>query len=150
MIVKEKVCAGWDGNSHPAFLWKRIKGKGYCKECSYKVENKKTSIKQISEKQKEKNITKKEDTKILHNWFNSLWETLPSNRSCTICDVAITGENLSVYWDHLVEKSRYPQFALDKENICFCCATCHAMKTGGKPRPKHKELIEQFKLKHNL
>lgn len=144
MIQKQKICAGWDENSHPAFLWKRIKGKGYCKDCTFKIEGQK-SINKVSVKQKDRNIIKRENTKILHNWFNQLWEALPLNKYCTICDTPITGENLSIYWDHLLEKSAYPEFALDERNICFCCGTCHAMKTGGKPRPKHKELIEEAK-----
>lgn len=145
MIIKQKICAGWDGNSHPAFLWTRIKGKKYCKECSYKVENKKSSINKVSEKQKEKNIKKKENTKILHNWFNVLWEKLPRDKYCSICSTPIYGENLSIYWDHLLEKSQYPQFELDERNICFCCGDCHTRKTNGSPLPKHKELIEQAK-----
>lgn len=143
MIVKEKICAGWDGNSHPAFIWKNIMGKKYCQQCSYKVEGKKSSISQISEKQKEKNIVKKENTEILHNWFNTLWKKLPQNKYCTICNKTIYGDNLSIYWDHLVLKSKYPEFALEEDNIVFLCGACHAKRTNGFPHPKHQKLIDE-------
>lgn len=143
---KLKICAGWDGNSHPAFLWKRIGGKGYCRDCTFRIEGQKT-INKISDKQKDKILNKKEATKSLHNWFEMLWKKLPLDKFCTICNKPILGENLSVYWDHLLEKHKYPELALNEENICFCCMECHALKTGGNPRPKHKELIEQAKSK---
>ena len=145
------MCAGWDGNSHPAFLWKRIKGRGYCKDCTYKLEIPKalnrTNINNISEKQKEKNVEKRKNTEILHNWFNILWEKLPKNKLCSICNTPIFGSNLSIYWDHLLEKNKYPELALNEDNILFVCGTCHTLKTNGNPLPKHKELIEEAKRK---
>ncbi len=144
MLQKQKICAGWDGNPHPAFLWKRINGKGYCKACTSKIEGTK-EIKRISKKQEERKQIKKENTKILHNWFNELWGKLPRNKHCTICSAPIYGENLTVYWDHLLEKNQYPELALEERNIVFCCQNCHEAKTNGHPLPKHKELIEQAK-----
>ena len=46
---------------------------------------------------------------------------------------------------NLLEKNKYPQFALNEKNICFVCEACHTIKTNGFPLEKHKELIEQAK-----
>ena len=149
MLVRQKICAGWDENSHPAFIWKRIKGKKYCKECSFKLESTK-GINKVSEKQKKKNIEKKENTEILHRWFDILWKKLPGNKLCTICNTPIYGENLSIYWDHLILKSKYPEFALEEDNIVFLCGDCHTNRTNGFPHPKHQKLIEEAEEKFGI
>lgn len=146
MVIKQKICAGWDGKTHPAFLWKRIKGKGYCKECSIRIEGYKP-IARISEKKKESIEGKKEETNKQFQLFLEIWKERKINgrNYCEVSGQLLPTEPLSIYFDHLLEKSSYPQFRYDKRNIIIVDGDVHAMKTNGKPLPKHKELIEEAK-----
>lgn len=67
------------------------------------------------------------------------------NKLCQSCQQKVWGQNKLLYWDHLLEKRKYPQFKYDRRNIFFCCADCHTKKTNGYPTPKHKEAIIQAK-----
>lgn len=146
MKTKQKICAGWDGNTHSAFLWKRIKGKGYCKECTLKLEPPKALVKR-TENQKEKVGIKRQETDKQFRLFLEIWNERKINgrNYCEVTGVLLPKEALSIYFDHLLEKSSYPQFKFDKRNIVIVDGDVHAMKTNGKPLPKHKELIEEAK-----
>jgi len=48
-------------------------------------------------------------------------------------------------FDHLLEKSKWPEFKYEERNICLCTMSEHTKKTNGFPLPKHQELIEQAK-----
>lgn len=125
MLNKKKDCEGWDGNSHLSFIYKRINGKKYCKSCAFKIEGK-TSIKKTTDKQKEKSKIKTENSLQLRNFFEFLWRKLPPKRECTICAKAITGDNKAIYWHHILAKAKYPDLALEEDNIVFLCETCHS------------------------
>lgn len=103
-------------------------------------------LKKISEKQKLKNIEKKEATRKLHEWLLELWNKLPYKKKCICCGTPIWGECLSTYFDHLLEKSKYAQFAMDIRNIYYpICGDCHKSKTDGFPKEPHKIAIENAK-----
>lgn len=139
-IIKkyEKLCAGWDGNSHPAFLWKKINGKGYCKKCSAILDNKKS----FDDRQIKNNETKKQ-----FNLFLEIWNERKINgrNYCEVSGEILPKEALSIYFDHLLEKNKYPQFRYDKRNIIIVSGDVHTLKTNGNPLKKHKELIEKAK-----
>lgn len=81
----------------------------------------------------------------MYSLFDELWEKLPKPRKCWSCDKKITGQNLSVYWDHLLEREFYPEFTLEERNLYFCCLKCHDSKTKGFPTEEHKQAIERAK-----
>lgn len=141
MDRKEKICAGWDGNPHPAFLWKRISGKGYCKNCTMKLE----PPKPIQSKRKDVDGKKKEDTERQFNLFLEIWEERKINGKnyCEVSGKLLPREALSIYFDHLLEKSKYPLLRYEKRNIIIVDGDVHMRKTNGHPLPKHKELIEE-------
>lgn len=155
MKVKQKVCAGW-GNQKPhlAFIWKRIKGIPYCKACTYRLQGvwdisligKKSTIKKISEKQKIKNQEKKVQTKLRFEMFLNIWNKL-KNKNCWSCNKYLGEEPSPAFFDHLIEKSKYPELDLVEENIFICCENCHANKTNGHPSLIHMEAIKQAKIK---
>mgnify|MGYP003452238504 FL=1 len=74
--------------------------------------------------------------------FNEHWDNHPT-KQCEACNKQLYGENKTYYHDHLLDKSKHPQLALDMDNLFLCCMDCHSAKTSGFPRPKHKEAIEQ-------
>ena len=145
MQVKRKTCAGWDNNTHPAFIWKRINGKSYCKICTYRIEGVRFAPK-VSNKQKIKNQDKKEQTKLRHQMFLNIWSKL-SNKTCWSCGKYLGNEPLSIFFDHLIEKSKHPKLDLIEENIYICCGDCHSLKTNGKPTKPHKKAVEEAKIK---
>ncbi len=81
----------------------------------------------------------------LHNLFMELWKKLSSPRKCTSCGQRIWGECLSIYFDHLLPKNKYPEFEFEEKNIYFCCVKCHSKKENGFPTEKHRESIEKVK-----
>lgn len=106
-------------------------------------------IRKISEKQKQKNKEKAEATKRLHVFFLELWDKLPKNKKCICCGDSIWGEISTIYFDHLLEKSKYPELAMEIDNIYYpVCSNCHGSKTNGYPKPKHKEAILKAKEKY--
>lgn len=54
-------------------------------------------------------------------------------------------EPLTYMFDHALEKSVYPEFALNKDNIILCTLLEHDAKSRGFPLPKHAELIDKIK-----
>lgn len=90
-------------------------------------------------------MTKQEEHEKRWEFFQQLWKNLPKNKYCQSCGVKIYGENKPLYWDHLLERNKYPNLQYEKDNMFFCCGDCHASKTNGWPKPKHKEAIEKAK-----
>ncbi len=98
-----------------------------------------TPLKKVSPKKKPKRGFTTED---MWNMFLEIWMERP--HKCESCDEYL-GELSSYMMDHLLEKSKYPELALNKNNIFLCCLRCHDQKTRGFPTDKHKLAIEQIK-----
>ena len=147
MLNKIKQCAGWDGNSHPAYIYKNINGKKYCKLCTYRLE----PPKQISKQSEKQRIRTKEDvkeTKEQFKFFLKIWEERKRADGRNYCEVS--GEQLpfepsSIYFDHLLEKSSFPEYRFDPENIIIVSWNVHTQKTNGFPHPEHLRRINEFK-----
>jgi 5-methylcytosine-specific restriction endonuclease McrA len=76
-----------------------------------------------------------------------IWKKRP--HECESCGRFLGNEALSSYFDHLLEKSTYPELRYKEENIFLVCVECHDKKTRGFPTDKHKEAIVNFKTKYN-
>jgi len=137
MIKKKKVCKNCNVEQ---FIWKA----GLCKSCS-SILNPPKKISYKSAKQKIKDIEKKEYTSKQFSMFYDIWAK--RRHYCESCGLWLGNEPLSIFFDHLLEKSKYEQFALMEENIFLCCYNCHSKKTNGFPTEKHKKAIEQVKIK---
>lgn len=137
MIKKKKVCKNCNVEQ---FIWKA----GLCKSCS-SILNPPKKISYKSAKQKIKDVEKKKYTIKQFNLFYDIWAK--RRHYCESCGLWLGNEPLSIFFDHLLEKSKYEQFALMEENIFLCCYNCHSKKTNGFPTEKHKKAIEQAKIK---
>jgi hypothetical protein len=93
----------------------------------------------------DKNMKLKPETEEQWKLFQELWAKLPVPRKCWSCDKPVYGTNKPLYWDHLLEKNKYPDLRLEPKNLFFCCGDCHQKKNMGWPTAKHKEAIEQAK-----
>lgn len=86
----------------------------------------------------------KQETKEQWEVFQEVWRDNPQ-RLCQSCGKKIYGANKPLYHDHLLEKSKYPQFRLDKRNLLLVCGDCHQRKSMGFPTEVHKLAIEKAK-----
>lgn len=62
----------------------------------------------------------------------------------------VSGEKLpkkfsTIFFDHLLERSKYPELEFEEENIILCTGDEHTKKSNGFPLPKHQELINKAK-----
>jgi 5-methylcytosine-specific restriction endonuclease McrA len=137
MIKNKKICQECKKET---FIW----SKNLCKNCFTKI-NPPKKIQYKSAKQKIKDIEKKEYTSKQFSMFYDIWAK--RRHYCESCGLWLGNEPLSIFFDHLLEKSKYEQFALMEENIFLCCYNCHSKKTNGFPTEKHKKAIEQAKIK---
>lgn len=87
----------------------------------WKKENKPKGIKKISDKKRER----------LKNWwekelFKEVWSE--RDHKCEECG-KILREAKAHNFDHIIPKSRWEKYRLDKDNIKLVCFACHFFKT---------------------
>jgi hypothetical protein len=91
----------------------------------------------------QKSQIKKEFTRELHKWFQSLWDRIiPESRKCLICGIPLVGENKTIYWDHLIEKTNRKDIAFETWNILLVCGDCHSNRHNGIIPDKYQEWID--------
>lgn len=119
------------------------------KRTSLKRGNK--GLAKVSKKKMEERHMKEEQDLCAND--NEVWKFLylhyisipPGERKCQSCGRNLASEPRSYYFDHLIEKSKRPDLAMEKDNIFLCCLTCHSLKTDGHPTDPHREAIEKAK-----
>jgi len=70
--------------------------------------------------------------------------------TCENCRTWLGPEPLTYMFDHVLEKSKYPELAFEPENIMYLCLTCHSKKTDGHMHNITTERINYLKTKYNL
>ena len=75
--------------------------------------------------------------------FLNIWKKRPHR--CENCDAHLGSEPLSYMFDHVLEKSKYPDLRYEEENICMLCLDCHSDKTNCKLSDFMKEKIKKVK-----
>lgn len=135
MIKKKKICKECEKET---FIWSR----NLCKNCFSKL-NPPKKIQYKSAKQKLKDVKKKEYTNKQFQMFFNIWSK--RRHYCESCGLWLGNEPLSIFFDHLLEKSKYPEFALIENNIYLCCGECHTRKTNGFPTENHRKAIKNIK-----
>lgn len=119
----------------------KVFGKGYCKFHYPRKAIKKYSKKGLENKEKKKEYTEKQ-----FELFRQIWNEREHN--CQSCGKYLGKEIKSIFFDHLIEKSKRKDLALEKDNILLVCADCHHVKTIGFPTAKHLEYINKAKEKY--
>lgn len=64
---------------------------------------------------------------------------------CENCNAQLGSEPFSYMFDHVLEKSKYPDLRYEEENICMLCLDCHSDKTNCKLSDFMKEKIKKVK-----
>lgn len=87
------------------------------------------------------------DSKAMIGLFFDIWRKRRHN--CQNCGRYLGKEPSTVFFDHLLEKSTYPEISLEEDNIFLVCMECHDSKTRGFPGEKHKQAIDEYKSKRD-
>lgn len=152
--MKCKVC-GKNADSEYCFAHKSKKplpssGKGLNTRMSSISYNKVKNVHndgQTLSKRTSKQLTKEIDKKIqkhkMFEFFVDLWKKRAHR--CENCDAHLGSEPLSYMFDHVLEKSKYPDLRYEEENICMLCLDCHSDKTNCKLSDFMKEKIKKVK-----
>lgn len=114
------------------------------KKKPYKL--KKSPLRKISERGLIKKEEKAEQTKKQFKLFDKLWKEQP--HFCRACGNYLGEENKSIFWDHLLPKSKFDCYRFTEENLYLVCFNCHSLKESGFPHPKHKYAIDRMMKKH--
>lgn len=109
----------------------------------------KTTSSNSKAKERLKEQTRKKEE--LYEFFVELWLSIPpGDRRCKSCGKQLLSPTRNYYFDHLIEKSKRPDLAMERDNIFLCCLACHSLKTDGHPTEAHKKAIEKAKEKFGL
>lgn len=85
----------------------------------------------------------------MKQFFMNYWRTHKPH-VCENCNKHLGKEPLSYMFDHVLEKSKYPELAFEEENIMYLCLECHDKKTRGFYSDVIQERINYLKLKFNI
>lgn len=117
------------------------KGKG-------KLKRKTTSVNPKARERLKEQVERKEK---MYWFFIEFWLSIPKDeRRCQSCNKQLLDPPRDYYFDHLLEKSKYPNLAFEKDNIFLCCLACHSLKTDGSPTILHKTAIEKAKVRFGI
>jgi 5-methylcytosine-specific restriction endonuclease McrA len=87
----------------------------------------------------------------MYVFFTEFFYSIPQgDRICQSCGKPLADPARTYYFDHLLPKSKYPEYILDPGNIFLCCLECHSLKESGFPTEKHQEAIEKAKERFGL
>jgi 5-methylcytosine-specific restriction endonuclease McrA len=81
-------------------------------------------------------------------FYMEIWNE--REHKCQECGKWLGDECRTIYMDHLIEKSTHNELRYEKPNIWVVCWEHHSQKTNGYPAPKHKQAIEQAKIRYNI
>lgn len=104
---------------------------------------KRTALKKRSEKAVKMMKGRQDEALAMKEFWMEIWST--SDHICQSCGAKLGDYARTYFFDHLLEKSKYPKLAFDPNNIFLVCFGCHAKKTNGHPTKKHQEAIDNYK-----
>ena len=84
-----------------------------------------------------------EEMPSMRDFFISIWKK--REHRCENCNTYLGTEPLSYMFDHVLEKSKYPDLKYEEENICILCLNCHSNKTNCKLSDFMKKKIKKVK-----
>lgn len=91
-------------------------------------------MRKVSKQQREKNKLKAEETRRMHDWFREIWderEDEEGNCYCYETGRVLPGKyyrSNTCCYDHVLEKSSYPQYKFIKKNIIIVHPDIHNLK----------------------
>lgn len=133
-MIKRKTCTEKNCTN---FIWKQ----GFCQRhlpFSNKGLTKTKRLNKISAQGIIKKIEKTANTKLQFKLFEEIYKEHPT-KTCFECNKSVNGQS-SAQFHHLLFKSQYPEYRLEKWNIVLVCENCHSQAhTNIDKTPKIKE-----------
>jgi len=124
-----------------------------CKTCGKSAESEYCSQhkprKPLAQTRMTSTATKSKNIDEMRNFFLDVWKTRQDHK-CENCKKWLGNEPLTYMFDHVLEKSKYPDLKYEEENIMYLCIMCHDNKTRGFMSPMMKEREKQLLIKYNL
>lgn len=80
--------------------------------------------------------------------FMEIWASKP--HKCENCSEFLGKEPRTYMFDHLLEKSKYPEYEFEAENIMLTCLKCHDLRTRSFSTPIQDMRVNQAKKRFNL
>lgn len=127
--------------------------KSKCKTCGKNCDNEEYCFHHKPKKPLSRRITKSsspvdvKDVLQMRDFFMNIWNTRKKH-DCENCGEWLGKEPLSYMFDHLLEKSKYPELKFEEDNIMLVCLKCHDEKTRGFASEYVNNRIKIVKQKH--
>ena len=83
----------------------------------------------------------------MKEFFMDFWKN-NKQHTCEVCSKHLGDEPRTYMFDHVLEKSKYPELAFVEENIMYLCLECHDEKTRGHHSDVTIKRIEYLKAKY--
>lgn len=83
----------------------------------------------------------------MKEFFMDFWKN-NKQHTCEVCSKHLGNEPRTYMFDHVLEKSKYPELAFVEENIMYLCLECHDEKTRGHHSDVTTKRIEYLKAKY--
>lgn len=93
-----------------------------------------------------KNVENNRQISDMNAFFLQVWKNRKQH-DCENCGKWLGKEPLSYMFDHLLEKSKYPELKYEEDNIMLVCLECHDNKTRGFLTDLVRAKIEEVKKK---
>ena len=93
-----------------------------------------------------KNVDNKRNISDMNAFFLQIWNKRKQH-DCENCGKWLGNEPLSYMFDHLLEKSKFPELKFEEDNIMLVCLECHDNKTRGFLTDLVRAKIEEVKKK---
>ena len=84
----------------------------------------------------------------MKEFFMAFWKN-NKQHTCEVCKKHLGNEPRTYMFDHVLEKSKYPELAFVEENIMYLCLECHDEKTRGHHSDVTTKKIEYLKAKYD-
>jgi len=86
---------------------------------------------------------------LMKQFFINFWKK-HTPHVCEVCNKSLGSTPLTYHFDHVLEKSKYPEFSFEEENIMYICLECHDKKSRGHYSDVTIKRIEYLKTKFNI
>jgi len=95
-----------------------------------------------------KNVENKRNISDMNAFFLQVWNGRKEH-DCENCGKWLGNEPLSYMFDHLLEKSKYPELKFEEDNIMLVCLECHDNKTRGFLTDLVRGKIQEIRNRYN-
>lgn len=95
-----------------------------------------------------KNVENKRNISDMNEFFLQVWKNRKQH-DCENCGKWLGNEPLSYMFDHLLEKSKYPELKYKEDNIMLVCLECHDNKTRGFLTDLVRGKIQEIRNRYN-